>query len=701
MSERPYDICGWATKFNVPCADGRTIRPGSFDDCDGKKVPLVWQHMRDDPKNVLGHAILHSRPEGVWTEAWFNDSPTAEDAKRLIQHGDIDAFSIYANKLKHKGHDVLHGIIREVSLVLAGANPEALIEFPVLEHGDGSEVEDEAVIYSHGEIVNSDEASETPEEPETEDTLAHSAEEFQEPEQPRMVFRPLARPIPLAALQQPYMSYQPAPMPLKNTLEHAAPMDAAPPVKQTVTTTTITKQEDDNMPAERTVRDVFNGMTDEQKNVVYFILGEMLNEFGSEDTEMKHNAFESAAPAAAPRVSLTAEDYKSIFTLAKKEGSLKAGVEEFVAQRGEELSHDAYNADGTKQTYGIADIDMLFPDYKNVTDRPEWIKRDMDWVGVVMDGVTNVPITRIKSQFANLTADEARAKGYVKGNRKVEQVFTLLKRTTDPQTIYKKQKMDKDDISDIIDFDVVAWIKGEMRQLLDEEIARAILVGDGRQAIDDDKISPDHIRPIWGDDDLFTIRANVKAGADDAATAKALIRKAIKARKDYKGSGNLTFFTTEDWLTEMLLLEDGIGHPLYADATALARKLRVNKIVTVPVMENLANGNEKLAGIIVDMKDYRVGHNKGAGVDLFDDFDIDYNQYKYLIETRLSGALTKPFSAIALTINGTDYAYEETDDYTGSPKAKGYYEKNGTIYRPSQDTEVVEGKTYYEKVAQE
>ena len=696
MSERPYDICGWATKFNVPCADGRTIRPGSFDDCDGKKVPLVWQHMRDNPSNVLGHAILHTRPEGVWTEAWFNDSPTAEDAKRLIQHGDIDAFSIYANKLKHSGHDVLHGIIREVSLVLAGANPEALIEFPVLEHVDGSVAEDEAVIYSHGEITTEEPVSEEKSEPE--ETIEHSAEEpaDQVPAQPTLVFRPLAQPIPLGP-GQPFMSYQPGPTPSANTLEHAAQMDAAP-VKQTVTTTTTTKQEDNNMPnAERTVRDVFNGMTDEQKNVVYFILGEMLNEFGSEDNEMKHNAFEGAE-ATAPRATLTPDDYKAIFTLAKKEGSLKAGVEEFVAQRGEELSHAAYNADGTEQTYGIADIDMLFPDYKNITDRPEWIKRDMDWVGVVMDGVTNVPFTRIKSQFANLTADEARAKGYVKGNQKVEQVFTLLKRTTDPQTVYKKQKMDKDDINDITDFDVVAWIKGEMRQLLDEEIARAILVGDGRAAIDDDKISPDHIRPIWGDDELFTIRANVKSGADDAATAKALIRKAIKARKEYKGSGNLTFFTTEDWLTEMLLLEDGIGHPLYADATALARKLRVNRIVTVPVMENLANGSEALAGIIVDMKDYRVGHNKGANVDLFDDFDIDLNQYKYLIETRLSGALTKPFSAIALTVNGTDYVYEETEDYTGSPKAKNYYEKNGTIYRLSQDTAIVQGKTYYEKV---
>lgn len=677
MSEnKPYDICGWATKFNVHCADGRTIRPGSFDECDGKQVPLVWQHMHDDPANVLGHAVLHVRPEGVWTEAWFNDSTKAEDAKELIRNRDIDSFSIYANKLKHKGHDVVHGIIREVSLVLAGANPEALIEFPVLEHGDGDPIEDEAVIYSKGIIAPVG-------------SLPTSA-------------------FPNAAAAQYYMMHGAMAPAADNTVNqedvliHAAAMNAPRPPQVTspapAPTASNTAPEGGNtMPNEqneRTVRDVFNEMTDEQKNVVYFMLGEMMNDLESEeDDKMMHSAFENTTP----RAKLSADDYKAIFALAKKEGSLKAGVEAFVEENSDRLAHDVYNADGSKQTYGIADIDTLFPEYKNITDTPEFIKRDQDWVGTVMNGVRKTPFSRIKSQFANITMDEARAKGFTKGKPKIEEVFSLLKRTTDPQTVYKKQKMDRDDILDITDFNVVSWIKGEMRLMLDEEIARAILIGDGRLSTDDDKISPDHIRPIWGDDELYAVKAHVTAGADDAATAKNAIRTAIKARKKYKGSGNLTFYTTEDMLTEMLLLEDGIGHPLYADVAALARKLRVNRIVTVPVMENQTAGGETLVGIFVDLKDYNVGADKGAGVEMFDDFDIDYNQYKYLIETRVSGALVKPYSAIVLVVGGTDTTYTETDDYTGSPKDKGYYEKEGTLYRPSRDTAIITGKTYYVK----
>ena len=708
MDNQPADLRGWATKFNVLCADGRTIRPGSFDDCDGKQVPLVWEHMRDDPKNVLGHGVLHTKPEGVWFEGWFNDGDMAKEAKRLIQNRDVNSFSIFANKLKHRGKDVVHGIIREVSLVLAGANPEALIEFPALEHGDGSVVDDAATIYSDGEIFYE-------ETPEPVPQLSHSAEQ----QQPAGVFSyPGASAIaaqatqrPATQITQPTWTYEPtytqASTYLDNrsmnyavdpnaVLAHTATMDAPPAVEKE--TITITKQEDSNMAdAERTVRDVFNEMNDEQKNVVYFILGEMLNEFGSEDNSMKHNAFEETAVNNGPV--LGREDFLEMVKLGKKEGSLREGIRTYLDNHADELSHSVYNADGTEQTYGIADIETLFPEYQNITDTPEWIKRDTAWAGAVMNSVRRVPFKRIKTEFANLTADEARAKGYVKGNQKVEQVFTLLKRTTDPQTVYKKQKLDKDDIDDITDFNVVSWIKGEMRVMLEEELARAILIGDGRPSIDDDKISPEHIRPIWGDDELFAIRANVTAGADDAATAKALIRKAIKARKEYKGSGNLTFFTTEDWLTEMLLLEDGIGHPLYTDVAALARKLRVSKIVTVPVMENQAHDSEQLAGIIVDLKDYAVGADKGGKVDLFDDFDIDFNQYKYLIETRMSGALTKPFSAIVLTVNGTDYTYEEVDDLTGvtNPTTEGYYEKFGSIYRPTKDTTVVQGKTYYEK----
>ena len=675
--KKPYDICGWATKFNVHCADGRTIRPGSFDECDGKQVPLVWQHMHDDPANVLGHAILHVRPEGVWTEAWFNDSVKADDAKELIRHRDIDSFSIYANKLKHRGHDVIHGVIREVSLVMAGANPEALIEFPVLEHGDGEPVYDEAEIYCHGIIapVGSLPTSVFPNAQAAQNYMMHGA---MTPVSPAP--QPVLTPPPVAALQNP-----------TDTLMHAEAMNAQQPPQ--ITAAPKGGSTMPNAQNERTVRDVFNEMTDEQKNIVYFMLGEMMDDLGQEDNNMMHSAFENTTP----RARLTADDYKAIFSLAKKEGSLKAGVEAFVEENRDSLAHAVYNADGTEQTYGIADIDTLFPEYKNITDTPEFIKRDQDWVGTVMNGVRKTPFSRIKSQFANITMDEARAKGFTKGKPKVEEVFSLLKRTTDPQTVYKKQKMDRDDILDITDFNVVAWIKSEMRLMLDEEIARAILIGDGRLSTDDDKISPEHIRPIWGDDELYAIKAHVTAGADDAATAKNAIRTAIKARKKYKGSGNLTFYTTEDMLTEMLLLEDGIGHPLYADVAALARKLRVNKIVTVPVMESQTSGSETLAGIMVDLKDYNVGADKGAGVEMFDDFDIDYNRYKYLIETRISGALVKPYSALVLVVGGTDTTYTETDDYTGSPKEKGYYEKEGAIYRPSRDASIVQGKTYYEK----
>ena len=668
MNNKPYDICGWATKFNVHCADGRTIRPGSFDDCDGKQVPLVWQHMHDDPANVLGHAVLHVRPEGVWTEAWFNDSSKADDAKELIRNRDINSFSIYANKLKHRGHDVIHGVIREVSLVLAGANPEALIEFPVLEHGDGDPVEDEAVIYSHGIIapIGSLPTSAFPNAEAAQNYMMHGAV------------------VPRIRNNNQIMPMN------QNVLMHAVAMNTQQPPQITAPKGGSTMPNAQN---QRTVRDVFNGMTEEQKNVVYFMLGEMMDDLKTEENNMMHSAFESSSP----RARLSADDYKEIFDLAKKEGSLKAGVEAFVEDNSDRLAHSVYNADGSEQTYGIADIDTLFPEYKNITDTPEFIKRDQDWVGTVMNGVRKTPFSRIKSQFANITMDEARAKGYTKGNRKTEEVFSLLKRTTDPQTVYKKQKMDRDDILDITDFNVVSWIKGEMRLMLDEEISRAILIGDGRLSTDDDKIDPAHIRPIWGDDELYAIKAHVTAGADDAATAKNAIRTAIKARKKYKGSGNLTFYTTEDMLTEMLLLEDGIGHPLYADVAALARKLRVNKIVTVPVMENQTSGSETLAGIMVDLKDYNVGADKGAGVEMFDDFDIDFNQYKYLIETRISGALVKPYSAIVLVVGGTDTTYTETDDYTGSPKDKGYYEKEGTIYRPSRDAAIVEGKTYYVK----
>lgn len=460
------------------------------------------------------------------------------------------------------------------------------------------------------------------------------------------------------------------------------------------------------MPNERTVSEVFNGLSDEQKNVVYFMIGKALEDaaggddeaaqdaFYGDDDYMMHNVFEGDTPDN----TLTHADIEEIFKDAKRLGSLREAVTNFEDNAGGEIMHALYNADGSEQTYGIANVDYLFPDYQTLQNTPGFIQRKNDWVTAVMNGVRHTPFSRVKSVFANITMDEARAKGYMKGNRKTEEVFTLLKRTTDPQTVYKKQKMDRDDVVDITDFDVVSWLKSEMRIMLDEELARAILIGDGRTSSDDDKIHEAHIRPILSDDDLYTIKVHVTAGSKDSDTIKNMIRAIIKARKDYRGSGNLTFFTTEDVLSEALLLEDGFGHALYKDEADLARKLRVNRIVTVPVMENKKDAdNNDLMGIVVDLHDYNVGADKGGAVNMFDDFDIDYNQQKYLIETRCSGALVVPFSAMAVVKGGSAATYTEVENPTGNPSAIPYYEKEGDIYVVSRDTTVKTGKTYYTK----
>ena len=650
-SNNSFDICGWATKFGVKCEDGRTISDHAFDDCDGKTVPVVWEHMHDSPSNVLGHALLRKMKDGMYAYVKFNDSKEAKDAKLRVDNHDLTHFSIFANKLKHSGSNVVHGIIREVSLVLGGANPEAVIEFPVLEHSSGETSYDEMIYYNYSD--------------------------------------PIMKPMPAPA---------PRPMPV----QQPAPMNMLPriPTYQPVlahSASPAPTQEGNKMATGtgRTVGDVFNSLSEEQKNVVYFILGQMMEEMGSGGSEMKHSAFDNT-----PNY-VTADDMSNIMRSVKERrtSSLKSAFEDYY---GDELAHSVYNADGSEQTYGVANIDMLFPEYRNLNNPPDFIKRDTDWVNVVMNGVHHTPFSRIKSQFANITMDEARAKGYIKGQRKAEEVFTLLRRTTDPQTIYKKQKLDRDDILDITDFDVVNWIKGEMRLMLDEEIARAILIGDGRLATDPDKIQSQHVRDILSDDDLYTIKVSVAPGDNEATTAKNFIRSAIKGRKEYKGSGNLILFTSEDMLTEMLLLEDDIGRPLYSDASAVARKLRMDKIVTFPLMEGMqdADGHDVL-GIAVDLKDYNVGADKGASVEMFEDFDIDFNQEKYLIETRISGALTKPYSAIALIKNGTTYTYTEVTPASGAnPKALGYYEKEGKITFKTKDTTVVEGKTYYEKTAE-
>lgn len=594
-----YDFSGYATRNDIKCMDGRTIRQDAFKDCDGLTVPLVWQHQHDDPGKVLGHALLENRKDGVYTYGYFNNSEGGKTAKTLVDNGDVKSLSIYANQLKEKAGNVFHGVIREVSLVLAGANPGAYIDNLSFEHGDGDDYEDGDAIISFGEDIE----------------LSHAAEDSTPKEEPK----------------------------------------------------TDTKEGETKVAEkEKTVKDVFDSMSEEQKNVVYFMIGEALkNQNGSDDDEgdddVKHNVFENETK----NNFLSHADQEMILADAKKMGSFQKALQHYQEENGGVLIHadgdtqpgpyDVWGRDATLGEYGITNIDYLFPDAKAINNTPDFIKREDAWVTTVMNGVRHTPFARVKSIHANITMDEARAKGYLKGNPKAEEVFSLLKRSTDPQTIYKKQKLDRDDVIDITDFDVVAWLRNEMRGMLNEEAARAILVGDGRLSTDDDKIFPDHIRPIWGDDPLYTIPVNVTPGADDEKTIKSMIKSIIKARKNYKGSGNLTMFTTEDMLSDMLLLEDGIGHPLYADEAALARKLRVGRIVTVPVMDNLtdASGN-KLAAIIVDLKDYNVGTNKGGEVNMFDDFDIDYNQMKYLIETRFSGALVKPYSAMAVLIGEAD-----------------------------------------------
>ena len=580
MSKTKYDFSGYVTRNDLRCSDGRTIRKNAFKDCDGKVVPLVWQHDHNDPSNVLGHMMLENRNDGVYGYGKFNDTERGLDAKMLVDHGDITGLSIYANQLKQQGGDVLHGMIREVSLVLAGANPGAYIDTLAIEHSEASEEFDEAIIYTGEELE-----------------LAHADADAE------------SKP------------------------------DAGEPKKEE-------KKVADQNGKEKTVKDVFDTLTEEQKTVVYALVGQAIEdakkEKNKENDDMKHNVFDN--DEIENGTALSHEEMMAIFSDAKRLGSLK----EAVLQHGEILQHD-------DQDYGITNIDFLFPDARNVSNTPEFIKRDMDWVQKVMRGVHHTPFSRIKSIFADITEDEARAKGYLKGHQKKEEVFGLLKRPTTPQTIYKKQKLDRDDVIDITDFDVVAWLKSEMRLMLDEEIARAILVGDGRSDASDDKIDPIHIRPIWTDStSAYTV--NQTLTFTNAMTvdqkAKAFIRASVKGRKDYKGTGNPILFTTEDLLTDMLLMEDVNGRVIYDTEDKLATALRVREIVTVPVMEGLtrevSGTTRTLLGIIVNLADYTVGADKGGAVNMFDDFDIDYNQQKYLIETRCSGALVKPFSAIII-----------------------------------------------------
>lgn len=584
------DFSGWATRNDLKCSDGRVIRRDAFKHDDGIKVPLVWNHQHNDPRNALGHAWLENRPEGVYTYGFFNDSESGEIGKILVKHGDICALSIYANQLQQRGCDVLHGEIREVSLVHAGANPGAFID-SMLKHGENSD--DEAIIYTGMPLYLSHSDADKQEDKADDGEKKETSEKKDDPEK---------------------------------------------------------KTDSDE---EKTVADVINSMTEEQKNVMYAMIGRAMDDQGESDPEsednndddskggtntMKHNVFDKDdrqkenVLVHSDGSEVSSEEISTIFGDIKRYGSLKDSV----------LAH------------GIDNVDYLFPDAQTLANTPEFIQRDTGWVKKVMSGVHHTPFSRIKSIFADITEDDARAKGYFKGKLKKEEVFGLLKRTTTPTTVYKKQKMDRDDVVDITDFDVVAWLKSEMRMMLDEELARAYLIGDGRLASSDDKINEQNIRPIFKDEELYTIQAtvSVQSSATEDDKAREFIRTAIKARKNYKGSGQPTLYTTEDILTDCLLLTDTTGRDLYADVAQLAKKLRVKEIVTVPVMEGVNGKNGgALMGIIVNLADYNVGADRGGAVNMFDDFDIDYNQQKYLIETRCSGALIKPYSAIALELS--------------------------------------------------
>lgn len=623
-----YDFCGWATRNDLRCRDGRTIRRDAFKVNDGKRVPLVWNHQHNDVDDVLGHAILENKDEGVYAYCKFNNNPKGQHAKECVHNGDVESLSIWANDLEQRGSDVLHGTIREVSLVLAGANPGAFIE-SVMAHGMAMDDFDEEGLFYTGEDIFIEHAIEDDDEDDKEDGKKEDSEDKSDDKDDKKE---------------------------EDSDDKKKKEDEDVKHSDDDSEDDLMHADDSADTKEKTVGEVMNTLNDDQKKAVAIVIGQILEDNNSdeEDDEMKHNVFEGEQQQNV----LSHSDMEKIFSDAKRMGSLRDAVNANFEEGGV-LAHSIdktgmETAVGT-QTYGFNDVDMFFPEYRSMNGAtPEWISRNMDWVQKVIGGVHRSPFTRIKSTYADITEDEARARGYIKGKQKKEEVFTTLKRTTDPQTIYKKQKLDRDDILDITDFDVVAWIKAEMRVMLNEEIARAILIGDGRPSDSDDKIQENHIRPIVKDVPLFNVKVPVKVEAndDEEGVSRKIINSVIRARKNYKGSGNPTFYTTEDVVTEMLLIEDGIGHKLYKTEAELATALRVNSIVTVEPMEGYkveVDGAEKdLIGVIVNLKDYNVGTDRGGEISLFDDFDIDYNQYKYLMETRMSGALIKPFSAMTV-----------------------------------------------------
>lgn len=651
-----YDFGGYATRNDLRCSDGRTIRKDAFKDCDGKIVPLVWNHNHETADNILGHALLENRSDGVYAYGVFNDTEQGRNAKDLVAHGDVTALSIYANQLQQKpgangGRDVVHGVIREVSLVLAGANPGASIDSVAFEHGDGS-IDEEGVIYS-GEYFSLD--------VEKNDTIEH-AESKDEEEKP----------------------------------EEEAPKQEENEEKEAPVANAANQQQGSAGSNEKTVQDVYDSMTEEQKTVVDYLVGLAIQDAKGEDVDddeemqqsfegddMGFNVFEGSAEGGEfLSHAQTMELFDMIMADAKGYGSFRDSM----------LAHAA--------DYGIDNIDVLFPDAQNIRQTPDFIKRETAWVATVMNGTKHVPFSRIRSTTADITADEARAKGYVKGTQKLNEVISVAKRETTPQTVYKKQKLDRDDIIDITSFDVVAWLWSEMRIMLDEEIARAILIGDGRLATDPDKIKETNIRPIVSDNDLYTLKENIS----DAAHTDwdVFIEEVSKANKNYRGSGNPVFFCSPEVHSEMLWVKDRMGRKIYESDTELCSALRVKEIVEVPQLADyVVNYNTVdfwVKGIKVNLIDYSVGTDRGGQVSQFEDFDIDYNQQKYLLETRLSGAMTLPQAAQVFRHVVTYTAVE-------NPVAADlgiYYERTGAgtavdpyVYTLTEDTTIDAGSTYY------
>lgn len=591
---KDYDFGGWATRNNIQCSDGRTIMKDAFKQNDGQKVPLVWNHQHNDPSEVLGHALLENRDDGVYAYCKFNNTESGQTAKSLVMNGDVDKLSIYANKLKSQMNNVVHGCIREVSLVLAGANPGAYID-SVIVHGEGAEAEEEVIIYNDGEISLSDEEDNNSEEtPDNEEKIEHSDDTNKEKED----------------------------------------------------STKMGEDKKDDVKKEKTVKEIIDTMNDEQKEAMYAVVGQALEnqangegdeadeEDGGEET-MKHNVFDNDNN---DEVLQHSEIIAEAMADGKKYGSLRESF----------LQHAAIN--------NIKDLDKLFPDATELYKEPYMIEKDNSWVAKVMNAVKHTPFSRVKTTFGRMNEETARAKGYIKGNKKANIALSVLNRVTTPTTVYIKNEIDRDDVVDITDFDVVAWQKREMRKQLDKELALAMLLGDGRDVSDQNKINEQNIRPVISDDAMYTIKYTVTKGkdytqegnsySDNDSRTKGIIRAAIRSRKDYKGSGTPTFFTTEDVLTDMLLIEDQNGRRIYNSINDLAIALRCKEIVTIPEME--AEAYKDIYAVIVNMADYTAGADKGGSVNMFDDFDIDYNQMKYLIETRMSGALTVPYSAIVL-----------------------------------------------------